>query len=855
MNYLTMIVSIMLVFLTTVNATPYPKIIKRQNAGVVFHHRQDIFVATATSQLTYVLDFPPKINYSDVEIHPMNCNFTLATHTADRARQLCRRARRLTKIFHDMIRDAARRMQWHIQETQDLFDMLSRNSRSKRFTIFPTITFIGECIGLASQSELDSLKATVVQVLNITRRAARVWQAGASHFTAALAVENERINNLVQMLEVHRTIYENFHRDVVLLYHSTEFESRELAIMIIRVVDLMFALSDIDQYSMALEKSLTGKLSPHIVPIQSLTRSLTDLAAYLRREAPYLKILHTNPRYYYAHGQYAVLRTDTNNILITIRCPLGPIQTEWQLYDVTLVPVATHGTPQAHMMLDENTVALAINQQNEHYIPFYDSTELPVSQDLDLTEKDTFIVANGSASCLTTILKGRKEDVQGLCSYNIVTKPLPTRITRLADNAILLTNVREIELRCYDSELENNTSRYITIRQSQLVQMITCDCQIYVTDTAQLVPALFQNCHPNVTQIKHLYVLNWVFLSHFFEPSDLAFLGLETLLKQNVTADVPSLLMFENDYNRTLIIDKGLSHSFTKWQKAGERDKILYSSLEDMVVDKVFEMAAEPPGFSFFNITGWMILVNLALSIGAIILAVYLKCKVGSLLAVTAGLHGSAAAQLSNLTTIPNALIYTTKPPTSVVQQLNNTAEQFLEILQTERAQTIVLYISAALSLILLMGMITTLLLRRRPSVHFTIQAEIGNARTFLRTSLVQLSGSENVYRVTAHTPTPNIKLSFCKLQVLWNGFLINHKLLNSNIGLPPRVWLNPFQYLKLRRIVREPFYVLLISTRGRTNTPVQISYPGMNACAPPASDQSLPIQPPIEWHMPTIIV
>jgi len=120
-------------------------------------------------------------------------------------------------------------------------------------------------------------------------------------------------------------------------------------------------------------------------------------------------------------------------------------------------------------------------------------------------------------TCTLALIDANLGLVNHYCGYDVLASQLPSRVYKLAENRLLLSNTSQATVRCHG--LHNGT--VITPDELQVVLQLDCDCDMTAAINHISFVRGFCHAHLNITEmLKPWYALNLTVLAYFFDAHE-----------------------------------------------------------------------------------------------------------------------------------------------------------------------------------------------------------------------------------------------------------------------------------------------------------------------------------------------
>jgi hypothetical protein len=227
---------------------------------------------------------------------------------------------------------------------------------------------------------------------------------------------------------------------------------------------------------------------------------------------------------------------------------------------------------------------------------------------IDINKSGIHILSKDMPSCSTALLDGDLTAVKKLCTYHVVTGALPKQVVRLSPTKVFVSNISSLLFQC-DSGVINKSSE---VRNTQAVLSLPCSCEILADQ--YVIPRLVRTCSSsdavdflNVTA----YTVNLVYLSHFFDQSELQKITANTVFQTPPNISVPALDTNSQEFQAELAISQQSRFELNGLLNATRSQKSVFQSLGHLAMQKVWESNMRDDSFNFLSARDWLLLNTL----------------------------------------------------------------------------------------------------------------------------------------------------------------------------------------------------------------------------------------------------
>ena len=106
---------------------------------------------------------------------------------------------------------------------------------------------LSQLTGLETINDVREMNEMMTKVETGVLAATQAWKSGTSHFTAAFKLEKSRVDNVYQLLQLHRQSISSLQTEITNAYRAGNNRVRIMAKMINSLTDLTLQISELDR--------------------------------------------------------------------------------------------------------------------------------------------------------------------------------------------------------------------------------------------------------------------------------------------------------------------------------------------------------------------------------------------------------------------------------------------------------------------------------------------------------------------------------------------------------------------------------------------------------------------------------
>ena len=409
--------------------------------------------------------------------------------------------------------------------------------------------------------------------------------------------------------------------------------------MIDSLSNLTIQISELDRLFTSLEM-LSKKQMPHMLINQTtLWNSLTYLESYLKQQTTDLQLAHRDSYYYYKWAEFHVFRYKQHLIIrLNVPLTLSTLTKPFSIWRVQKIPLASPN--QSHYtLLNADFEAILYTPDLDFYLAGKSLADFE-THTLDITKQGLILQDRSILTCPLSLIEGDLKDIKKYCGYAVVNSPVPRAVYKLTDDLILLSNVSNLIIQCDN----NGTRQVLSLSEIQTVHKLHCSC--HLTADHFYIPNSALHCdetvHTNFTyDAKFMINLPYVtsFVGHYI--SDL--ISEDALLNVSIPINLPKLAIAGNVYQNRLAIDRDKTFDLALAINQTMNDNQMYSGLSHLLLCDVLKTHLQDSSFDVLNVYSWLQVLFAAVATTSLILAIFLHCRLRTIMLLLAKSSVSAA--------------------------------------------------------------------------------------------------------------------------------------------------------------------------------------------------------------------
>jgi len=232
----------------TVESQGTPSILTLQNYGYVLKEKTRAGIVAANAKLTFVINLPERPTIQ--KMSSINCSHqgTYRVHTfVDGSTAKCEATSASFELLFETQAALINDISQHIMAIHSILKSFDDNDRRPKRAWLP---FIGSALhtitGVSTDDSVEDLRQAVQRLETLTVTASETWKDGANSFMTATKLNSDRIQNLVKMIDLHKSSIHSLYATIAQEYQQFTNINQLFAKEQRRIANAMFILSDLD---------------------------------------------------------------------------------------------------------------------------------------------------------------------------------------------------------------------------------------------------------------------------------------------------------------------------------------------------------------------------------------------------------------------------------------------------------------------------------------------------------------------------------------------------------------------------------------------------------------------------------
>ena len=667
----------------------------------------------------------------------------------------------------------------------------TKKSRSKR-ALLPFIgRFSRTLFGTATVDDVNIL-AQHMNALNIrTHAISEALVQHGKHLSSFMAQASRRMDNLLNGIQENHVAIQYVTTQIRNTAKSLQETYDDMTALLLRQLRVSNTINhELDELKIAIVNLANGKLSPLLLPLDTLQNTLNDIQNILATKYTGFFVSINSAAQMYHDAKFIYTRKQSV-LYLTLKVPISYSKDSLNLYRVLSFPVPINDTAKHATQILNMPDYFAITPDQQFYVHLSQTQLASCKGSMNKhCHMNLPLSPVTRDSCSLGLFSNNKGIIKDLCNIRFIQDAIVPKVTELTANKVLLYDSPILSMEC-------NGKHKMTRGCNFCIFDLPCQCSL--SSDAFYLPQRLISCKQiSNNEITQLHPVNLILLQQFFDDQKFQHIFADSTFSSPLNITVPQFNIYDHKMSKIIADDKRNHLNLSKMIEIAKNDDIVFQTLAEPILSGHIGIQSDWP-----NLTDILSLVAITVSVTAIVLLILLFCQHQKLAASLLLLkQGTKAKALQ--TTLPS-FIYTKRP-----EPTTNDTFNFDITLSWEHANFIFLVINTILLLVLLFKLINR---RKAPKLIL----EITSLKTcmFIPVMTLPLCPSHAALDIPENVSNIRVcgSLLFPTLQIDWAGFTIDDELTDTKYQVPSEVTLTIWQSYTLRRMINQTFFINILTT------------------------------------------
>ncbi|XP_060564413.1 uncharacterized protein LOC132723667 [Ruditapes philippinarum] len=595
------------------------KSISRLNYGVVFKNIADLHLANEHWVHTFELPIPEKLTLPVIgNCHRDNETCIMVSHVLAQINTI----RAETSFRMDDTIDAIKRLMPEYQ------GKMSRRRRS-------LLPFIGQLskslFGTATEEQVNMLARHINALTRKTMKILDTLEQHGDHLSSFMQTANARMDNLMDGIKTNKIEIGYVHNLLISSTKNLQYNFNKMMETLTLQLNQSSHLNHIlDEYKNGIVSLAEGKLSPIIIPVRIMEKTMSYIQNLLNTKYQGFYITYKTVQQVYSQAKFVCGR-HKNSIFISVKFPLTVQKEPIKLFKVISLPVpinssSTHGTQALDL-----PYFFAITSSKQHYMTLNqnDLMDCHGTKYIHCSENKPLIPLT-SQSCVLALFSNNMDSVHSICNFRFVQNIIEPKVIELDQNSILLYRTPLLSVECKHQHKMMQGCDFCIIN-------LPCQCSV-MTSNFYLPPRLVA-CQNFTHEISKVHHINLILIQKFFDKPFYKNMFADSAFAQPVNVSLPKFKLFEHKMHSIIANDEKAHLNLSRMVSLAKQDSAAFQSLTEPLIEGLINIQSNWP-----DLNSIFIFSTLGVTVGLVIFAIWSCLKIRKLT--------MAVAILNNIKTV-----------------------------------------------------------------------------------------------------------------------------------------------------------------------------------------------------------
>lgn len=392
-----------------------------------------------------------------------------------------------------------------------------------------------------------------------------------------------------------------------------------------------------------------------------------------------------------------------------------------------------------------------------------------------------------SRSCILSLFTNNKNDVKSMCDFRFVKNTPSSNLHELDFNTLLVYRTPILNLEC--------AGEHKILKGCEFC-LLDIPCQCSIISSNLYLPPRHMKCNNVTKDVSVVHPFNLVLLQHFFDAHVDEHMFADSTFPKQINLSIPSFNLYTHAMHQILARDDDAHLNLSKMVAVAKQDSVAFQSLTEPLLDGLISIDKQWP-----DLKACLIFATMSTAIFSTIIAFYSFCKMRKL--AVALLILQQVKMVKSISTEIPSFIY--KPVTS--EPVVSEAVDPKLLISWDH----VLFLFSIINIAMLCINIWKFSFWQK---HSNLMLEITPGESCLFVPLIKLPFCATYCQVNLPSDVSCVHIvgPFYnpKLSLTFIDFNIANNFDSVSIKVPSMVRVSLLQSIKLRAILKKPFFVFI---------------------------------------------
>ena len=751
--------------------------LSRLNYGVVFKDTADLHLANEHWVHTFELPIPHKIVLPAISrCHRDNETCIMVSHVIAQVNTI----RAETSVRMDDTIDAIKRL---IPEAK------AKMGRRRR-SLLPFIGQLSKSIfGTATSEDVNMLARHINSITRKTNKILNSLEQHGNHLSSFMQTANNRMDNLLEGIKTNKIEINYVHSLLTTSTKNLQYSFNKMLETLASQINQSSHLNHLlDEYKNGIVSLAEGELSPIIIPANIMEQTMSDIQNLLSTKYSGFHLTYKNVNQVYSQSKFLCGRHN-DSIYISVKFPITVQKQPIKLYTVLSLPVPINSSSSHATQILDLPYYFAITSDKQYYMALDQNALLDChgTKYIHCSENKPLIPVT-SQSCVLSLFSNDKHLIHSSCNFRFVQNVIKPKLIEMDANAILLYRTPLLSVECK--------------HQHKMMQgcdfcIINLPCQCSVTTAHIYLPQRLIACHNNTNDISIVHHVNLVLLQKFFDKTFYDHIFADSTFRRPVNVSLPKFKLFEHKMHAVLANDAKAHLNLSRMVEVAKQDTAAFQSLTEPLLDGLINIDSDWP-----DLDSILIISTMTVTVGLVLTTVWSCLKIRKLLVALALLNNIKSTTAITTSPIPS-FIYKVKAKTS----------------DTSTLPTISIDLTWEHAILFVCLLHFAFVLFKFFKKHYFyrktfLMLELTSGDSCIILPVISLPLCPAFCRIKSPSDISHFNIQGAwynrKLTFSWPDFSIEDSRNHKTLNIPNTVNLTFSQSLKVRKMIKKPFFVYI---------------------------------------------
>jgi hypothetical protein len=661
--------------------------------------------------------------------------------------------------------------------------------------------------GTATEEQVNMLARHINALTRKTMKILDTLEQHGDHLSSFMQTANARMDNLMDGIKTNKIEIGYVHNLLISSTKNLQYNFNKMMETLTLQLNQSSHLNHIlDEYKNGIVSLAEGKLSPIIIPVRIMEKTMSNIQNLLNTKYQGFYITYKTVQQVYSQAKFVCGR-HKNSIFISVKFPLTVQKEPIKLFKVISLPVpinssSTHGTQALDL-----PYFFAITSSKQHYMTLNqnDLMDCHGTKYIHCSENKPLIPLT-SKSCVLALFSNNMDSVHSICNFRFVQNIIEPKVIELDQNSILLYRTPLLSVECKHQHKMMQGCDFCIIN-------LPCQCSV-MTSNFYLPPRLVA-CQNFTHEISKVHHINLILIQKFFDKPFYKNMFADSAFAQPVNVSLPKFKLFEHKMHSIIANDEKAHLNLSRMVSLAKQDSAAFQSLTEPLIEGLINIQSNWP-----DLNSILIFSTLGDTVGLVIFAIWSCLKIRKLT--------MAVAILNNIKTVRAS---TSPIPSFIYKVSTETSEDssFPNINIDLTWEHVILFVCLLHFLFVLFKFLKKHYYNK--STTLMLELTTGDSCILLPVltlplcpAFCKIKSPSDICNFQLKGPWYNRKLTFS-----WSDFTIEDSRNDKLLNIPDYISLTFVQNLKTRKLLKKTFFVYVYIRHKDLLIPVTSEYFGPN--------------------------